>query len=344
LGIDNSGINIGSLRQSRDIRICISENMLCKTHFTVLGRTGSGKTFFIKHLIKSIQDRIIVIFSPTGEYNDLTSNYNFKIASKEDLTLPFDDYLIASIFGLTSQERILFNNYFKKLNIKKKFVLSNYDIIDHMVSFLEIKPTQKKLLNAESDLFGAADVEINKPLDSIISKMKTKNLFFSNQSFKIPYSRSTIVDLSDIEQGSQEIIIKDILNNLLNIYRNDYAKKELPKLLIIFEESHNYAPSIQSTLCKNAIIQIAREGRKLGITLGLISQRPRHVDQTILSQCGSLFLFHIPNPDDIEHVFGISPIYRKDLVDIIRELAIGECLILGDVVKYPLLCQINFNN
>lgn len=117
---------------------------------------------------------------------------------------------------------------------------------------------------------------------------------------------------------------------------------DYPDLIIVIEEAHSFAPSIQTTACKNKIIQLAREGRKLGIALCLVSQRPRHFDQTVLSQCGTLFVFHTPHPEDAEHIFGVSPIYRRDLLDSVRELAVGECLVLGEAVKYPLLCSVSF--
>ena len=178
--------------------------------------------------------------------------------------------------------------------------------------------------------------------DSILSKLRSKSLFFSKNPIEVPFSKSTIINMSGIEQGSQEVIMMYVLDKLLETYRDEMKRKIHPKLIVVIEEAHNFAPSIQTTLCKSKIIQLAREGRKLGISVCLISQRPRYIDQTVLSQCGSLFLFHIPHPDDIEHVFGISPIYRKDLIDTVRELMVGECLILGDTTKYPLLCSVNF--
>lgn len=346
LGLETEGIQIGYLKQLKSLKIHISEAKLCRTHFSILGRTGSGKSYFAKGIFKLIKDRKLIIFSPTDEYNEIAENIGAQILSKDDFVLPFNIDYMASIYGFTLQEQIIFEEFMKK---EKSFTeganLSNKEIAQKFRSKIQYKPKQATLSNIEiessqNEIF--TEEKISKSADTILSKLRSKTLLFSKQPTRVPFSKSTIINMSEIEQESQEVIIKYVLSNLLEYYKDEQFRKNKPKLIVAIEESHNFAPSVQTTFCKNKIIQTAREGRKLGITLSLISQRPRHIDQTVLSQCGTLFLFHIPHPDDIEHIFGISPIYRGDLIDMVRELAVGECLILGDATKYPLLCSINF--
>lgn len=347
LGFENQGIPIGYLKQLSNLRVNLSEDLLCKTHFSILGRTGSGKSFFAKGLLKQIKDRNLIIFSPTEEYNEIAKNINADVFSKHNLILPLNTSYIAAIYGLSLQEEILFEKVMKKdTNLLGKETISNHEIAQIFRSNIRSKGVERKkdiLFEAESTLIkNAPEEKLPRFFDTILSKIESKSLFFSNHPMKVPFSQSAIIDMSELEQESQQVIMMYVLNNLLESYKNEKARKTYPKLIIVIEEAHNFAPSIQTTICKNKIIQIAREGRKLGITLSLISQRPRYLDQTALSQCGSLFLFHIPHPDDIEHVFGISPIYRQDLIETVRELMVGDCLILGDVTKYPLLCSIDF--
>lgn len=347
LGLENAGIPIGYLKQLKNLRIHLSEALLCRTHFSILGRTGSGKSYFAKGLLKCIKDRTLIIFSPIEEYNEIAKDIDAQVFSKEDLLLPLNTSYIASIYGLTVQEQILFEQFMKKENnLMEKIKLSNQEIAQRFRSMIQSKPKDKgqaPLFNIESSPNGGISEEkMPKFVDSILSKIRSKSIFFSKHPMKVPFSKSTIIDMSELEQESQEVIMMYVLNNLLESYKDEKNRKSYPKLIVMIEEVHNFAPSVQTTICKNKIIQVAREGRKLGITLSLISQRPRHFDQTVLSQCGTLFLFHIPHPDDIEHIFGISPIYRQDLIETVRELMVGECLILGDVTKYPLLCSIDF--
>jgi DNA helicase HerA-like ATPase len=84
LGLENTGISVGFLRQLKSLRIYLSEAMLCRTHFSILGRTGSGKSYFAKGLFKSIRDRKLIIFSPTDEYNEIAKDIDAQIISKKD--------------------------------------------------------------------------------------------------------------------------------------------------------------------------------------------------------------------------------------------------------------------
>ena len=347
LGLANQGIPIGYLKQLKDLRINLSEDLLCRTHFSILGRTGSGKSYFAKGLLKHIKDRNLIIFSPTEEYNEIAEDINAQVFSKQNLLLPLNTGYVASVYGLTFQEQILFEKFIKKeKSLMEKTTFSNQEIAHNFRSIIQAKHKEKEqstLFDKESSLKRDVTKEkFPRFTDTILSKMESKSLFFSNQPMKVPFSKSTIIDMSELELESQQVIMMYVLNNLLESYKNEKKRETYPKLIVVIEEAHNFAPSIQTTICKNKIIQLAREGRKLGIALSLISQRPRHLDQTALSQCGTLFLFHIPHPDDIEHIFGISPIYRQDLIETVRELMVGECLVLGDVTKYPLLCSVNF--
>lgn len=100
-------------------------------------------------------------------------------------------------------------------------------------------------------------------------------------------------------------------------------------------------PSVYKSFCKEEILRLAREGRKYGITLCLISQRPRWVDPTALSQCGNLFIFKIQNSDDKKYIFDSA-----SLPDSIRDINIakfkmGEMIITGDVVNQPVYCVVS---
>jgi DNA helicase HerA-like ATPase len=345
-GLENQGIPIGHLKPLKNLKIPISEDLLCRTHFSILGRTGSGKSYFARGLTKCIKDRTLIIFSPTEEYNEIAKDINAQVFSKMDLLLPLNGSYIASIYGLTLQEKILFDRFMEKeKSLKGKKTFSNQELAYKFS--LAIQPERKEveqttLFDMKSKLKIDVTKEIPRFANTILSKIESKSLLFSNHPMKVPFAKSTIIDMSELENESQEVIMMYVLSTLLESYKDEKKRRTYPKVIVVIEEAHNFAPSVKATICKNKIIQLAREGRKLGIALSLISQRPRHLDQTVLSQCGTLFLFHLPHPDDIEHVFGISPIYRRDLIDTVRELMVGDCLVLGDATKYPLICSVNF--
>lgn len=340
LGVENNGIEIGILKGQANLPVKISPDKLFRTHFSIIGRTGSGKSFFTKILAKKTSaERQVIIFSPTDEYNDLIKETNCKVIVNSEMTLPLNTSYFASIYRLTLQEQILFERFLsdRKDNTSNN-IISNQEIADEFREWL-LHNEVKKVGSRQRELFSSVEKEVPRYGDTSLSKIKTKVLYFSKYPLKVPFKESVILNMSHLSQESQENILNYVLSNLINTYRKEVGRK----LLVIIEEAHNFVPSVQTTSCKEKIIQLAREGRKLGISLCLISQRPRHLDQTVLSQSGNLFLFNIPHPDDIEHVLGISPIYSVEMINIVRKLKIGECLIIGDVVKYPIICKVVFD-
>jgi hypothetical protein len=122
----------------------------------------------------------------------------------------------------------------------------------------------------------------------------------------------------------------------------DYAKsnKSRNKILLFIDEVHNYAPSVYKSFCKDEILKIAREGRKYGLMLCLISQRPRWVDPTALSQCGNIFIFRIQNSDDKNNLFNSVALPDKTINANISKFNRGEALVCGDIVNNPLICSV----
>ena len=81
--------------------------------------------------------------------------------------------------------------------------------------------------------------------------------------------------------------------------------------------------------------RIAKEGRKYGVGLGVVSQRPHEVSETDLAQCGTFLCLRITNPNDQNYVRNLVPEAERDLVDILAGLKRGEAMALGEAVPLP---------
>lgn len=300
---------------------------------------------------RHIKDRNIIIFSPTDEYNEVGKKYGIQVLSKQDILLPLKPDFMGSIYNLTLQEEMLLKKFMTKVSLKEKIFsgeianqLKDWVAQGSIVSNKKGKTKQINLFASEEILSEEwEEIKIPNYVNTTLHKLQSKPLYFSNKPMKV-LENSLILDMSEIEQEVQEIIIRYTLHNILEKYRSKKEGVARPKLLVVIEEVHNFAPTIQTTFCKDKIIQIAREGRKLGINLCLLSQRPRHFDQTVLSQCSNLFLFHIPHPDDVNHVFSVSPFYSGNYVELVQRLDVGKCLIVGNVFRYPIVCSVSFEN
>ncbi len=113
--------------------------------------------------------------------------------------------------------------------------------------------------------------------------------------------------------------------------------------LLVVEEAHNLAPADEDTASKKALLRIAREGRKWGLSLVLVSQRPGFIDPGILSQASSLIALRITNPDDLTSIRRSVESVTQDAVDRLPDLDPGQAIVSGPMVperKIPLLVRV----
>lgn len=148
----------------------------------------------------------------------------------------------------------------------------------------------------------------------------------------------TILDLSGIPSeimtsisGTLLKIIYDALfwgQNLKN------GGKEQP-ILIVLEEAHNYLKSGEDSISSRAVQSIAKEGRKYGVGLLLVTQRPSELDETVLSQCGTIIALRMNNSKDRGHISSAIQDELQTMVDLLPSLRTGEAIISGEGVKIP---------
>lgn len=167
-----------------------------------------------------------------------------------------------------------------------------------------------------------------------------------------PNSNITIIDLSGIPFEVLSITVS-LISRILFEY-GYYYKKLLTKngdcdtpLLLVFEEAHKYVPRsdlVKYRASKKAIERIAKEGRKYGVTLGIVSQRPSEISETIFSQCNNFIAMRLTNPDDQNYVRRLLPDTVGDLTEYLPTLQAGEALLIGESVILPSLIKIDFPN
>jgi uncharacterized protein len=146
----------------------------------------------------------------------------------------------------------------------------------------------------------------------------------------------TILDLSGIPPTIQSELVGSVLRI---VYDALFWARNIPEggrerpLLIVLEEAHAYLD--QKQVAATAVRKIAKEGRKYGIGMMLVSQRPAEIDQTILSQCGTIFALRLSNSVDRAHVKGAASDNLDGLFAMLPVLRTGEAVIVGEAVNLP---------
>ena len=158
----------------------------------------------------------------------------------------------------------------------------------------------------------------------------------------------TTVDLSGIPFEVLSITVS-LMSRILFDYGYFYKrsfKDSSPRtpLLLVYEEAHKYVPKTMGakyTASRLAIERIAKEGRKYGVTLALVTQRPSEISETIFSQCNNFISMRLTNPTDQNYVKRLLPDSLGPLTDSLPTLESGEAILIGDAVVMPSLVKID---
>mgnify|MGYP005988170441 CR=1 FL=1 len=149
----------------------------------------------------------------------------------------------------------------------------------------------------------------------------------------------TILDLSGMPSSRLDLLLGSIIDVMFESAiwsRNlDIGLKNFP-LLMVMEEAHRYLSKNNNGMAKDMVRRVAKEGRKFGVGSMLISQRPSEIDDTILSQCGTLFAMRINNATDRAQVKSAMTDGLASMIDSLPILRTGEAIVTGEATKLPM--------
>ena len=150
--------------------------------------------------------------------------------------------------------------------------------------------------------------------------------------------RIAVIDLQNISTQAMETVVAVMGNELLDAVAD--SASPIRPVFTVMEEGHTFAPGQGSSIAEPVIRKIAAEGRKFGIGLGIVSQRPSKLDSDVTSQCNTLLTMRIKNPDDQQFIRQASEMLSEQDVKELPALSTGEALITGEAIRAPLLVKI----
>lgn len=229
---------------------------------------------------------------------------------------------------------------------------------------LGIKVSKSGGFNGEFERFiSRLETKIgDKRLNFIMSPKTVDGAPFNTDDFEIllkqflgylDKANITIIDLSGIPFEVLSITVS-LISRLVFDFAFHYTKlkhsedkqNDIP-FIIVCEEAHNYIPKTggaEYKASKKSIERIAKEGRKYGLSLMVVSQRPSEVSETIFSQCNNFISMRLTNLTDQNYVKGLLPDNSNAVADILPNLGVGECLIVGDATLIPSVVKLEMPN
>ena len=354
---------IGALSARESVPVYLSINDLVSRHCAILAMTGAGKSYTVGVLVEELlkKNGSIVIFDPHGEYkciktpDSTTRVFSFRGRDKiciETSSLGIGDF--KNLFpDITEPKRDLLDEI---LVIAKKFY-DKYDlevirgILSLIYELKENKDVNSEIIPVEY----LRDMAKRVGLSTIGALMRRIDRLSRMEIFKldgtplneiVARNQLTVIDLSDADERISETIIAAISRRIFEErkqYVNEGKGDAIVPTFIVIEEAHNFAPRTtedRKILSKSILKKIAREGRKFGVGLCIVSQRPNRLDADILSQCNTQIIMKIVNPSDQEYIRQSVESVTEDIVRDLPSLYRGEAIIVGSAIKLPVSVRI----
>ena len=342
LGFQNSGINIGSI-QHHDVPAKLSMTRLLQKHCAILAMSGSGKSYLSSVLLEELLDRkkedgriAIVVIDIHGEYGGFAQddNYGSKTTAVDaaQMFIPLKKVSPESIEEwlphLSGPQRELLRHSMHEIRKEKKTEGYSMKDLFEKIDGADISKddTKKTLKRSLSEL---------RRYKFLSRKKENPNLVNSIQPGKM-----LILDFSSIDSmRKKQILVAYIARRLFKLRK----KQKIPPFTLLIEEAHNFArekAEAQNAISRSVIETIAREGRKFGASLCLISQRPVNLSTTALSQCGTHIILRVTNPNDLDHIQMSSEGIDSRVSKSITSLKVGEAIIVGEAVNYPVFISV----
>lgn len=363
-------IEIGHLIAREKVPVGLNVKELVLRHFAVLSITGGGKSNTIAVLINEIVRKMngtVVLIDPHGEYVE----YTFDDGSvKQKNVLPagirperLEPWEFATLVGIDREraavQRMHLERAFTTVLYEKKtgkdFVECVLDVIEDWINiatqkgeavYYDANGTERSAYLDRQDLNSLCRV---KEYVSTFLRRYEDLLMQNDMLASIKPAYLNVVDLSGFDENQMRVVVAYLLRNIL-IGRIGYLKgkdrweKICPAVkrpvLIIIEEGHIFAPRNVSNDVIRWLGRIAREGRKFGVGLGIVSQRPKKLNDDVLSQCNTKIILKITEPNDQRYVQQASEQISEDLLKDIAALGVGEAVIVGPAVKLPVAVKI----
>ncbi len=363
---NRQSVCVGTIHQDSAVPARIGvDDLLCK-HFAMLGTTGTGKSCALTLVLKRILERSpnghILLLDPHGEYGQAFGDHAEHL-SADNFRLPYwlfgFDELVEIMFGHAKASMDAEIMCLRELVLAARLAQADPGTdrssitVDTPVPYLMSDVT--RLLDvAIGSLENRGSIPAYLQIRSRIAVLQNDRryaLLFDTgvvvrdtlaelvgRIFRIPANGRplAVLDLASIPSEVLNVVVAVISRLAFDfaVWGGQHAP-----LLLVCEEAHRYAPqdtALGFEPAKRALARIAKEGRKYGISLGVVSQRPSELDATILSQCNTVFAFRMSNERDQEIIQATLSEASPAMFSALPFLGNGEAIGIGEGVPVPM--------
>lgn len=359
-------VEIGTVFPTKDIRGALYVDAMLGKHFALLGSTGTGKSTSAALILHKICDIApeghIVMVDPHGEYsaafkgngalfdvNNLAMPYwmmNFAehcevfVTSTGDEKQIDSDILARCLLQARSKNRIAESIGKLTVDAPIPYLLSDLtNIIQTEMGKLDKATNSAPFMRLKGKI---EELKADPRYNFMFSGMLVGDTMadFVGKIFRLPSGGKpiSIIDVSGVPSDITSTVVA-VLSRLVFDYAIWSRNEPQRPILLVCEEAHRYIPSdrvSKDSAVRSILERIAKEGRKYGVSLGLITQRPSDLAEGVLSQCGTIISMRLNNDRDQAFVRAAMPEGARGFLDSIPALRNRECIICGEGVSIPI--------
>ncbi len=362
---DRAHVEFGHVYPTKDIRAALYVDAMLGKHFALLGSTGTGKSTaaaLILHRICELAPQgHIVMIDPHGEYGAAFKTTG-EVYDVGNLQMPywlmnFEEHCEVFVTSSGSERQIDADILAKCLIAAKSKNRLAQDFgrltVDSPIPYL-LSDLINLIQLDMGKLDRAGDTAPYLRLKTKIEEVKGDPRFgfmfsgmlvadtmanFLQRIFRLPGDGKpiSIVDVSGVPSDITSVVVA-VLSRMTFDYAIWSRNEPQRPVLLVCEEAHRYIPAGNETSCSvgRILSRIAKEGRKYGVSLGLITQRPSDLAEGVLSQCGTIIAMRLNNDRDQAFVRAAMPEGARGFLDSIPALRNRECIICGEGVAIPI--------
>lgn len=361
---ESGSAHLGSLltRPPGTVPIVLDVKHMVSTHLAILASTGSGKSYtagvLIEELMKPHNRAAVLIVDPHGEYGTLDALETHPAFAKDGYrprvkVIPHDrikirlssltEADIKALLPMMSEKMTAFiGKAFDRLKRRDSHLWGIRDLLGALDSL--------RADGAEDDPASNAST-IEGLRWRLQDRFERSSIFDDRDHIPLPElftpGQVTVLQLNEIDQIEQQIIVATVARRINRARMDTKTGKALDgesfipyPVFMLLEEAHRFAPAGASVVSTPILKTILAEGRKFGVGVGLITQRPGKLDADVLSQCMTQFIMRIVNPIDQQTIAQSVEGASRDLLDELPALTRGQVIVSGVAVNTPVLCQV----
>lgn len=368
---DKPSVHVGMLSQAASLPVYLLTDELLGKHFAVLGTTGAGKSCSVTVLLRSILNVAsgahMILLDPHNEYQRAFTDLA-EVIDPTTLNLPhwllnFEEsvelFIGKTEYVATSQTNILKDAILaarrdfeendippQKITVDTPVPYRLGKLLEHVEAAMPSQSSRQdpyhKIINKITTLQQDSRFSFMIRPDESVSDVLAEII---GQYLRIPVNDKplSIIDLSGVPSDVVDVVVSVLCRMIFDFAVWSPRPVQVPVVLLC-EEAHRYAPkrddaAFQPT--KKALSRIAKEGRKYGVGLGLISQRPSELAESVLSQCNTLIALRMSNEQDQNFIQRALPDSVRSLMSVLPTLRSQEAIVVGEGTIVPVRLRFN---